>query len=109
MSEDNSNSTPESDPENWIEITDDAGEVIHRINIDLCNQVADEFMMDMADLEEHVDNYDFVTACFGLFVNSMHVLHDAGWSVEDLMREVKEHVGTEQITPEDVSDNRTLN
>lgn len=84
----------ENDP-NVIPIWDEQGELVEVIHIDLCNEVADGMLESMWELEGELEHFDFSTAAFGLFVNCVHILVDAGWSVEDLMKEVQDH-GTVQ-------------
>jgi hypothetical protein len=95
--------TDASDNHNLIEITDEDGNVVHTIDIGVCNQVADDMLDSMVELEEVMDNFDFVTACFSLFVNCVHILTDHGWSVQELVKEVEQHGSVDQ------SPDRTLN
>ena len=82
---------PEDDDENWITIEDDDGHVIERISIDLCNHVADQTLVALSEVEEQLEHFDFSTAAFGLFVNCVHILREAGWRTEDLIKEVQDH------------------
>lgn len=81
----------DADDENWITIEDDDGHVIERINIDLCNHVADQTLIALSEVQDHLEHFDFSTAAFGLFVNCVYILRNAGWSTQDLIKEVQDH------------------
>lgn len=80
----------DSDP-NWIVQRDADGNVEFEIDLDLCNTVADDMLSDMASLDGELDNFDFVAAVFSLFVNSIHILLDHGWTPQNLLQEVTDH------------------
>jgi hypothetical protein len=63
------------------------------IDLDLCNGIADNIMEKIFELDEEVEleHYDAVATCFGLFINTYHVLLSTGWSVDDLKKELDEH------------------
>lgn len=79
------------DDANWILIHDDDGNLVHKIDIDLCNHVADEALTALHELEDNLEHFDFSTAAFGMFVNCVHILLDAGWNMQDLIKEVQDH------------------
>lgn len=81
----------EDDPNLIIEVMDDGTEVV--IDIDACNQIADSVIESLFELEEseQVDNFDSTVACFGLFINTLHVLLDCGWSPDELKKEIDDH------------------
>ncbi len=87
----------DSDP-NWIVQRDEEGNVQFEIDLNLCNQVADNMLSDMCDLEGELEHFDFAAAVFSMFVHSVHILLDHGWTAEDLVREVSEHA--EQHVPD---------
>jgi hypothetical protein len=78
-------------PDNIIEIKDDDGNVVHTIDVDLCDHIADSVLTNLSNMEDEVEDFDFVTAVFSLFVNSIHILADAGWTEQDLIKEVQAH------------------
>jgi len=80
----------DQDP-NWIVQRDDEGNVEFEIDLNLCNTVADDMLTDMAELDGELENFDFVSAVFSLFVNSVHILLDHGWKPEELKQEVSDH------------------
>lgn len=82
--------TDESD--NLIEeIMEDETE--YTIDLDVCNGVADKIMTTIFEVEESekIENFDAVAVCFGLFINTYHVLLNAGWTIDDLKIELDEH------------------
>lgn len=85
-----SDSDNDSDP-NWIVQRDDEGNVEFEIDLELCSSVADDMLSDMFELDGALENFDFAAAVFSVFVNSIHILLDHGWSAEDLLQEVKDH------------------
>lgn len=83
-------SDPDTDP-NWIVQRDADGNVEFEIDLNLCNSVADDMLTDMWELDGELENFDFVAAVFSVFVNSIHILLDHGWTSQDLLREVTDH------------------
>jgi hypothetical protein len=66
----------------------------YEFDIDLCVEEANQALSNLYDMEGEVEHFDFATAVFSLFASSIHILHDSGWSVEDLVREVYTHTDT---------------
>jgi len=56
------------------------------------NEVADKTIDTFMEMEGKLKNFDFITCMFGMFISSIHILHQAGWTEEELMREVKDHI-----------------
>jgi hypothetical protein len=79
-------------PDHLIEITDDDGNVIQTIDMDLCSDVAMDVLSSLEDLEESEEEFDFVTAVFSLFIHSIHILNANGWSDAELIKEVQDHI-----------------
>jgi uncharacterized protein YozE (UPF0346 family) len=65
-------------------------------------EVAEEIFDDVFEKEE--PNYDPLSVVFSLFVNSIHVLHDCGWTTQELVNEIFNHTHI----PEQSSDGETL-
>jgi hypothetical protein len=42
-------------------------------------------------MEGTVENFDFTASVFSLFIHSIQILADSGWTVEELMEEVAYH------------------
>lgn len=78
--------------DNLIEITDDDGNVIQTIDMDLCAEVAHDVLSSMQALEESEEEFDFVTAVFSLFIHSINILHANGWSDAELIKEIEDHI-----------------
>lgn len=56
------------------------------------NEVADEHLNNI--LDDLPDDVDPIGMLFSLWVNITHLLADAGWSGEELAREVQHHVAS---------------
>lgn len=74
-----------------VEILEDG--TIYYFDLDVCNDEADKLLTELYGKEGKVSNFDFTASIFNLFVNSVHILHDSGWSVEELIGEVLNHTG----------------
>lgn len=64
-----------------------------KIDLDLCNEMADDFMEQIFEAanDEELENYDPIATCFNMFINTYHVLLSVGWSKDDLKNELDEH------------------
>ena len=73
------------------EVLEDGTEI--KIDLDLCNDVADQIMMKIFETEndQNLENYDVIATCFNMFINTYHVLLGAGWTKEELKNELEEH------------------
>lgn len=61
-------------------------------------EIADEMFDNIFEKETEStpeDNYDAVSVIFSLFVNSIHVLHEVGWTTQDLVNEIFNHTNDE--------------
>jgi hypothetical protein len=74
--------------ERITEILEDG--TVHCFDMDKCITEADKVMDQLYEREGELD-YDFVAVVFSLFINSIHVLSDHGWSTEELIKEVVYH------------------
>jgi hypothetical protein len=50
-----------------------------------------DLIVDQLQQREGEIDYDYVAVMFGLFVTSIHVLSNCGWSREELIKEVIDH------------------
>lgn len=73
------------------EVLEDGTEI--KIDLDLCNDVADQIMMKIFETEndQNLENYDVIATCFNVFINTYHALLVAGWTKEELKNELDEH------------------
>ena len=73
------------------EVLEDGTEI--KIDLDLCNDVADQIMMKILETEndQNLENYDVIATCFNVFINTYHALLVAGWTKEELKNELDEH------------------
>lgn len=86
------------------EVLDD-GTILH-IDTNVCDEAADEAIDFLVDKEiNETLSFDFTTAMFSMFVKSVHILTEAGWSTEELLQEVCAHSEADDgnfiITPYD--------
>jgi hypothetical protein len=63
---------------------------------DLQNELADQHLT--AVLEDTPDDVDSIGVLYSLWVNITHVLADAGWTGEELARDVQHHVASATTT-----------
>ena len=72
-----------------IEVLEDG--TIHYFDLNVCDEEADAALDDLFGKEGKVPNFDFTASVFTLFVNSIHILTQSGWTTEDLLNEVMNH------------------
>lgn len=63
---------------------------VYCFDMDKCTEVADKIMDDLLEREGEID-FDYTAVVFSLFINSIHILKNSGWSTEELIGEVVEH------------------
>ena len=73
-----------------IKETLENGEV-YEFDMDLCSAVADEVLNELYDREGDMEHFDFSATVFSLFVSSIHILTQSGWTTDELINEVKTH------------------
>jgi len=64
---------------------------IYQFDLEVCDDAVDTVLANLYAKEGEVINFDFSTAIFGLFINTIQILSNSGWSTEDLVAEVIEH------------------
>ena len=67
----------------------------YTFHLDVCNKIADEVIDELLEKQDVVENFDFGAAMFAMFISSIHVLLDYGWSEADLMKEIRNHAAEE--------------
>lgn len=72
-----------------VEMDQDGNEYV--IDLDVCKDHADAAMNQLWESEGEVENFDFNTAVFALFLNSIHVLSQTGWTTSELVNAVQDH------------------
>lgn len=71
------------------EVLDNGDE--YQYDIDLCNDAADDAIEDLFEMEGTVENFDFIVSVYSLFISSVNILADAGWTTEDLVKDTIYH------------------
>jgi hypothetical protein len=82
---------------NLIKETLENGEV-YEFDLDVCNAAADQALEELLEKEGEVENFDFVASVFSLFVASISILTQSGWTTDELINEVMastEHTDTQ--------------
>jgi hypothetical protein len=72
-----------------VEVLSDG--TVYYFDLDVCNDEAEKMLNELYDKVNTVPNFDFTSAVFNLFVNSIHILNESGWTTEDLLQEVLDH------------------
>jgi hypothetical protein len=72
---------------NIIKETLENGEV-YEFDLDVCSAAADQVLNELFEKEGEVKNFDFVATIFNLFVASIGILTQSGWTTDDLINEV---------------------
>ena len=72
---------------NLIKETLENGEV-YEFDLDVCNAAADQVLEELLEKEGEVENFDFVASIFSLFVASISILTQSGWTTDELINEV---------------------
>ena len=70
----------------FVEILPDG--TVYYVDLDVCSEEADKVMEELYEKEDTVPNFDYTSAVFTLFINSIHTLSNSGWTTEELIQEV---------------------
>lgn len=73
----------------FVEILPDG--TVYYVDLDVCSEEADKVMEELYEKEGTVPNFDYTSAVFTLFINSIHTLSNSGWTTEELIQEVLNH------------------
>lgn len=63
---------------------------VYCFDMDKCTDVADKVLEDLLEREGEID-FDYTAVVFSLFINSIHILRNSGWTTDELLREVVDH------------------
>ena len=63
---------------------------VYCFDMDKCADIADDIMNDLYKREGEID-FDYTAVVFSLFINSIHILRNSGWSTDELIKEVVDH------------------
>jgi len=66
-----------------IEILPDG--TVHYFDLDVCMEEAHNTLNDLYEKEGKIQNFDFVASVYTLFQESIGILTDSGWTVEELL------------------------
>lgn len=78
-----------NDPDRCTEVLADG--TIYTFSIDRSNQRARELLDALYAREGQEVDFDFTAAVFSLYVDSIHILSNSGWTTEELVNEVLTH------------------
>jgi len=69
-----------------VEVLDDG--TIYYFDLDVCNREAEDAILELANKQDVLPNYDFNATVYSLFVQSVSILQECGWTSEELVEEV---------------------
>lgn len=72
-----------------VEVLEDG--TIHYFDLEVCEKEAEIVIEDLISKQTTVTNYDFHTTIFNLFVLSIYILTESGWTPDELLDEVIMH------------------
>ena len=78
-----------TDPDRCTEIREDG--TIYTFSITKSNEHARAALDRLYELEGQEVDFDYTAAVFALFVDSINILSNSGWTTEELIREVITH------------------
>jgi hypothetical protein len=77
------------DPDRCTEILEDG--TIYTFSITKSAQLAQQALDGLYELEGQEVDFDYTSAVFTLFIDSIQTLTDSGWTTEELINEVITH------------------
>lgn len=84
-----------NDPDRCTEILEDG--TIYTFSINKSNQRAQELLQQLYELEGQEVDFDYTAAVFSLFIDSIMILSNSGWTTEDLLNEVVTHSEADDV------------
>jgi|FreactTroBogLake_1042271.scaffolds.fasta_scaffold00532_5 hypothetical protein len=72
-----------------IEILEDG--TLYYFDLDVCEKMAEDALLNLAEKQSVVPNSDFNATVLDLFVRSIYILTEAGWTAEELIEEIINH------------------
>jgi hypothetical protein len=69
-----------------VEVLEDG--TINHFDLDVCNAAAEEVLDLLWAKENTVLSFDYTAAVFSLFVDSINILSNSGWTTQELLQEV---------------------
>jgi len=72
-----------------VEVLEDG--TINHFDLDVCNAAALGALDDLWAKENKVLSFDYTASVFSLFVHSIQILSNSGWSTQELLNEVLNH------------------
>ena len=73
-----------------IRETDEDGEE-YEFDLAVCDAAAKEVLTTLFEKENVVEHFDFTAAVYSIFISSIIILSDAGWSSEELNKIITFH------------------
>jgi|TARA_R110000868_G_scaffold21798_2_gene90360 hypothetical protein len=73
-----------------IKQVDEDGEE-YEFDLDVCTEAAMEALDGLFEKENVVEHFDFTAAIYSVFISSITILAQSGWTTEELMSEVTLH------------------
>lgn len=71
------------------EVLDDG--TVYSFDIELSGKLAEHKLQELETMQNIVPMFDYTTAVFNLFIHSIHILTHSGWTINELINEVKDH------------------
>jgi hypothetical protein len=78
-----------------IEILEDG--TIYHFDLDVCDTQAQQALAQLWTQEGQTLGFDFTATVFSLFVKSVDILSQSGWSTQELIQEVLNHSAADDI------------
>lgn len=83
-----------------VEVLEDG--TVYYFDLNVCDKEAEKALDKLYKKQDKVQNFDFTASVFSLFVYTVHILNNSGWTTEDLIGEVIMH--TDHEGPDDDRD-----
>ena len=77
---------------------------VYCFDMDKCIEEADTTLEQLHTKEGVEIDFDFTAVVFSLFIRSIQILTNSGWSTEDLIEEILEHSEADDNIDEDFED-----
>lgn len=85
-----------------VEVLEDG--TVYYFDLDVCLDEAQKSLDELYAKQDKLPNFDFNASVFSLFIYSIHILSNSGWTPEDLISEVLTHTDPELLEGDDEDD-----
>jgi hypothetical protein len=72
-----------------VEILEDG--TVYYFDLEVCNREAEKAIEELHMKQDVIPNFDYTSSIFTIFISSIQILSNSGWTTDELLQEVLNH------------------